>query len=237
MIDDFVTPKNYASDTGNDRTEPSSSPHQAAPHNTPSLMQRLKNSIHMQGWRSALTTIIVLVAAPLFALVLTIYVFQTYQVEGPSMEPTLQPADRLIVWKMPRTWAKITGNAYLPPRGDVVVFTEPELEQFGQESTKQLIKRIIALPGERVKVHGGTVTVYNDQRPNGFRPDAELAYGSSIGTTPGELDVMIPKDHVYVLGDNRVNSLDSRSFGPVHADNIIGDLAARVLPLDQARDF
>lgn len=190
-----------------------------------------------ENWRSALTTIAILIAAPLFALFLTAYVFQTYQVEGPSMEPTLHPSDRLIVWKMPQTWGKITGNAHIPDRGDIVIFTEPGLNRFGQEPSKQLIKRVIALPGERVVVENGSVIVYNEQNPGGFRPDLELGHSDTIGTTPGELNQTVPEEHIFVLGDNRVNSLDSRSFGPVHYSNIIGDLAARVLPLNQAQRF
>ena len=190
-----------------------------------------------EGWRSILSTIAVLLIAPIFALILTAFVFQSYQVDGDSMETTLQHNDRLIVWKVPRTWARITGNPYVPKRGDIVVFTEPSVAQFGQSASKQLIKRVVGLPGERVVVKDGKLTVYNDQYPNGFRPDKTLPYGESIDITPGEVDVSVPKGKIFVAGDNRANSLDSRSFGPIDANNIVGKLAARVFPINNAERF
>ena len=190
-----------------------------------------------EGWRSVLTTIAILLLAPLFALLLTAYVFQTYQVDGPSMKNTLQPSDRLIVWKAPRTWAQITGTPYLPERSDIIVFSEPRLGQFGQSPGKQLIKRVVALPGERVIIEEGVLTVYNDEHPQGFSPDEQLPPGTIAGSAPETLDTTIPENHVFVAGDNRANSLDSRAFGPVHVDNIIGDLTFRVLPINNAQKF
>lgn len=165
------------------------------------------------------------------------FVFQSYLVDGPSMETTLQNRDRLIVWKVPRTWARITGNPYIPQRGDVVVFSEPKLEQYGESSRKQLIKRVVALPGERVVIQDGALTVYNDEHPDGFEPDEELPYGDDITTTPGDIDVTVPEEHIYVVGDNRTNSLDSRTFGPISADHVIGKLSFRFLPLSEAKRF
>jgi signal peptidase I len=107
--------------------------------------------------REILSTIGVLLVALVVALGLIAFVFQSYQVDGPSMETTLQNQDRLIVWKLPRTWSRITHHQYVPKRGDVVVFVESGLEQYGQGSSKQLIKRVIGLPGDRVVVNGGVV--------------------------------------------------------------------------------
>ncbi len=152
------------------------------------------------------------------------------------MEQTLQENDRLIVWKMPRTWARITGNPYIPERGDVIIFVEPSLENYGQSAKKQLIKRVIALPGERVEIEDGIVTVYNDQNPAGFQPDNALL-GPDAENTPGTIDLVVPDDHVFVLGDNRSNSLDSRSFGPINANDIVGKLSFRVFPFSKAKHF
>lgn len=190
-----------------------------------------------ENWRSVLSTIVILLIAPLVALLLMAFVFQSYQVDGPSMQTTLQQNDRLIVWKTPRTWARITGNPYIPERGDIIVFVEPDLNDLGQNANKQLIKRVVALPGERVVVKDGALTVYNKEHPDGFQPDKTLPYGSVIQTTPGELDTLVPDDHIFVAGDNRSNSLDSRAFGPVNADNIVGKLSARIFPLGEAQRF
>lgn len=189
------------------------------------------------NWKSVASTVAILLVAPLFAIFLITFVFQSYLVDGPSMETTLQDRDRLVVWKVPRTWSRITGNPYIPKRGDVVVFSEPKLDSFGEGSRKQLIKRVVALPGERVTVKDGILTVYNDEHPDGFEPDATLPYGEVITDTPGNVDVKVPKEHVYVVGDNRHNSMDSRTFGPIDADNIVGKLVFRFLPLGEAKRF
>lgn len=190
-----------------------------------------------EGLRSIASTLSVLIIAPLVALLLTAFIFQSYQVDGQSMEPTLQNNDRLVVWKLPRTWAKITGNPYIPARGDIVIFTENALAAYGQEQGKQLIKRVIGLPGERVVVKDGKVTVYNDERPEGFQPDLSLPYGKTLQTTEGEIDIKVPEGQVFVCGDNRDNSLDSRTFGPISANDIVGKLMVRVLPINKAGSF
>lgn len=193
---------------------------------------------HKEGWRSAISTILILIAAPLVALALTAFVFQSYEVEGQSMETTLQNQDRLIVLKVPRTWARITGHDYIPHRGDIVIFVQHNLQQFGDSSTdKQLIKRVIGLPGDRVVVQGGKITIYNDKHPDGFSPDAGSGWSGVIDTTPGDVDVTVKNDQLFVCGDNRVNSLDSRSFGPIDASQVVGKLALRVFPLNNAEAF
>lgn len=190
------------------------------------------------NFRDIFSTFGVLVAALVVALGLIGFVFQSYQVSGPSMQQTLQDQDRLIVWKMPRTWARITHHQYVPDRGNIIIFTETNLAQYGQDNTKQLIKRVIGLPGERVVVANNIVTVYNKQFPKGFQPDKTLPYGPNI-TEPAEqnIDVTLAKDQLFVCGDNRTNSLDSRFFGPINTSQVIGKLAMRVLPLNQAEKF
>jgi signal peptidase I len=116
------------------------------------------------AWRELLSTVGILLTALLVALFIITFVFRSYQVDGPSMETTLQNADKLIIWKVPRSWAKISHHSYIPNRGDVIVFTQGGLSEFGQQDSKQLIKRVIGLPGERVVVGNGAVTVYNKQQ-------------------------------------------------------------------------
>lgn len=191
-----------------------------------------------EGWRSIASSVAILLAAPLVALFLTAFIFQSYQVDGPSMETTLQPNDRLIVWKLPKTWSKITGHQYVPKRGDVIVFTPSSSSNFTEESNKQLIKRVIGLPGERVVVKNGAVTIYNKEHPDGFQPDRTLPYGPVIGATSGEeIDYIIPDNALFVLGDNRDNSLDSRAFGPVETKNIVGKLVLRLFPFSSMERF
>jgi signal peptidase I len=153
------------------------------------------------------------------------------------METTLSNNDRLIVWKLPRTWSRITHHQYIPKRGDIVVFVEPSLGRFGQSPDKQLIKRVVGLPGERVVVKNGVLTVYNNDHPSGFQPDQVLPYGNVIGQTPMDGTWTIGDQEIFVVGDNRSNSLDSRSFNAVNAKNIVGKLVVRVLPLNDVKKF
>lgn len=193
-----------------------------------------------EGFRAALSTIGVLLIAPLVAILLTAFVFQSYQVDGPSMQTTLQNNDRLIVWKLPRTWARITGHAYVPKRGDVVIFNERNLSAFGQENNKQLIKRVIGLPGEKVSIVNGKLVVYNEEHPDGFVPDDTLPYGNVIGETEPEQDRTswtLSDKEVFVSGDNRSDSLDSRAFDGVALDDIVGKLVIRILPIGDAKRF
>jgi signal peptidase I len=192
------------------------------------------------GWREAASTLGILLTALIVALLIIGFVFRSYQVDGPSMENTLQNSDKLIIWKVPRTWAKITGHNYIPKRGDIVVFTQSGLSDFGQQDKKQLIKRVIGLPGERVVIKDGAITIYNKQHPGGFNPDKTLAYftnAKDIPTTSGDVDVTLRPGQIFVCGDNRPDSLDSRSFGPIQAKQIVGKLILRVFPINKAEAF
>lgn len=189
---------------------------------------------------STLSSIAILLLAPVLAVVLTLFVFQSYQVDGPSMEPTLLNKDRLIVWKLPRTWAKITGHQYVPNRGDVVILSESGLSSYGSpDNTKQLVKRVVGLPGDHVVVKNGVLMVYNTEHPEGYSPDETLPYGDEIAIPLSEMDVdvTLSDTQIFVAGDNRPNSLDSRTFGPVETDQVVGKLVARILPISQFKLF
>lgn len=190
--------------------------------------------------RSTLSTVGILLLAPAIALLLTAYVFQSYQVDGPSMQNTLQNNDRLIVWKLPRTWARMTGHQYVPNRGDIIIATESGLSNYGDtQDSKQLVKRVIGLPGDRVVIKNNVITVYNTAHPNGFEPDNTLPYGKNgaIPPTTNNLDVTIGKDQLFICGDNRSDSLDSRIFGPIQTSQVIGKLVARIFPISDAQRF
>lgn len=189
------------------------------------------------GWYEALSTIGILLTAVAVAVFIIVFVFRSYQVDGPSMENTLQNADKLIIWKVPRTWASISGHGYVPKRGDIIVFTQSGLSQFGQQDTKQLIKRVIGLPGDHLVLKDGSYTIYNKSQPGGFDPDKSLGYGKNIPTTSGNINITLGKDQIFVSGDNRPDSLDSRSFGPIKTNQIIGKLILRVFPINHADIF
>lgn len=189
------------------------------------------------GWKSVASTLAILIAAPLIALFLTAFVFQSYEVDGPSMLPTLSDHDRLIVVKTGKTWSRLRGKHYVPARGEIVIFHQKGLYSYDQTLDKQLIKRVIALPGERVVVNNGIILVFNQEHPDGFQPDQESPYGKGIVTTPGQGEFTVSEGQVFVSGDNRPNSFDSREFGPINGDDIVGTLALRIFPLNNFDSF
>src|SRR5882757_332206 len=149
-------------------SSPNPAPHPSIDMKLPASPEPARGN-SSSSMRELFSTIGVLVAALVVALGLIAFVFQSYQVDGPSMQQTLQNNDRLIVWKLPRTWAKITGHQYVPKRGDIIIFTQSGLASYGQTNTKQLIKRVIGEPGDRVVVANNKITVYNKQYPGGFQ--------------------------------------------------------------------
>lgn len=189
--------------------------------------------------REILSTLAIIIIAPLVALFLTAFVFQSYEVDGPSMEKTLFNKDRLLVNKTSRTWARITGHAYEPKRYDVVIFNHTENYGLDGVTDKQLIKRVIGLPGDRVVVKDGVVRVYNKENPDGFLVDQKGPEAAVIGetTASSEIDQTINEGEVFVMGDNRPNSLDSRAFGPIDLNDIVGKLSVRIYPFNEITKF
>lgn len=182
-------------------------------------------------YKSTIYSISLFASAFLTALLLNAFIFQPYEVEGSSMEPTLHNADRLIVAKTGKTWSRIVRSDYIPDRGQIIVFSSSNLG-------KQLIKRVIGLPGDTVVIENGIVTVYNDQNPNGFAPD-DLIDSTLYDETLGIINKEVAEGTVFVLGDNRLPnaSQDSRSFGLVSAKDIIGTLSFRMYPFNKIDNF
>ncbi len=173
------------------------------------------------------------VAAPLLIVfILHNFVFQAYHVDGSSMAPTLHTSDYMIISKVENTFAKLTGKAYVPRRHQVVVFNYP------QDPSLIFIKRVTALPGERVVVKNGTITVYNTEHPEGFSPDDD-SFERSATYSEGEVDEVVPEGNIFVVGDNRLpsGSYDSREWGMLPSKDIVGNAVVRLLPLDGFRFF
>lgn len=189
-----------------------------------------------------LKSVAILVLAPTFAILLTLFVFQSYQVDGHSMQNTLQDNDRLIVWKGSRTWTRIVGGQYIPNRGDIIVVNEPDLSACGQPGSKQIIKRVIGLPGERVTYKNSIFTVYNSDHPAGFNPDKTLPYGKENtalldGYSSKDIDVTLDDTQLFISGDHRSDSCDSRYFGAIQSSDIIGKAIVRIFPVQEIKTF
>ncbi len=193
------------------------------------------------GWfgqiKGALSLVAFVAGVLLAAFLINQFVFQSYFVEGTSMVPTLQNNDRLIIEKVGKTWDQLTGQPYIPNRGDIVVLDSSIVTANG--SIEQLIKRVIGLPGETVRVDNGTVTVYNSQEPGGFNVDERLGLHLEQTYSPSPQEFKVPEGKVFVMGDNRTQngSHDSRAFGAVASKDLEGRLWARILPVNQAKVF
>lgn len=193
-------------------------------------------STFMIALRSFLSFAGFVVAVVVLAVLINMYLFQSYYVDGTSMTPTLQSNDRLIIDKIPKTIADITGKPLIPKRGSIMVFNSPLIGADGKP--EQLIKRIIGLPGERVVVSNGVITIYNKQNPKGFNVDKAL--GLHLAPSYGDVDEVVPKNQFFVCGDNRGpdGSYDSRvGLGTIPSNQLVGQLLVRVLPLNKAKLF
>ena len=161
-----------------------------------------------QAAREVVETIL---PAVLIALMIHLFLAQATRVEGYSMEPTLHGQERLVI-------EKLSFHFRPPERGDIVVLRVPD---YGKE---MLIKRVIGLPGDTISVENGHVIINGEPLDEGYiNGPPRGAYGPTI----------VPDDSVFVMGDNRNNSNDSRSFGPIPYDDIVGRAWIRYWPLQE----
>ncbi|MBI2617948.1 signal peptidase I [Candidatus Kaiserbacteria bacterium] len=156
----------------------------------------------------------------LFAVIIVVpirlFIAQPFVVSGASMEPTFESSEYLIVDQLSYRFEK-------PERGDVIIF------RFPLDPSKFFIKRIIGLPGETVMLEGKTVTIRNSEYPDGWVLDE--AYVSPKNLDDNTLSVTLDSDEYFVLGDNRRESSDSRSWGTLNERHIIGRAIVRLFPI------
>lgn len=170
-------------------------------------------------------------------LIINTFVFRSFNVFGPSMEETLHTNDRLVVNRLPVTWASVRNRQYVPERGQVIVFKNPRYTVGSPD--EYIVKRVIAFAGERVTVANGTLTVYNDANPNGFNPD-KTSGGEPGSPTSGNVDTIVSEGTIFVAGDHREGnfSYDSRNgLGLIPLYDVVGPVGIRIFPLNQLRFF
>jgi signal peptidase I len=138
-----------------------------------------------------------------------------FYVGSASMVPTLKVWDRVLI-------NKLAYDLEGPQRGDIVLFESPD---GGEEP---LIKRVVALPGDRLQLRGGALFVNGSKVDESYLRRETCARGMPKTCSFGPKTV--PENHVFVMGDNRTNSLDSRFFGPVPEENLIGEALFRFWP-------
>jgi signal peptidase I len=175
----------------------------------PEFEEREKQS----GLRNVAEWLAIAGGALLVAFLIKTFLLQAFYIPSLSMAPTLKVNDRVLV-------NKLSYDLHDVNRGDLVVFESPPNEG---SQTKDLIKRVIGLPGETVESREGQIYINGQvlQEPY-LQPD--------ITTGPME-KVTVPADHLWVMGDNRANSRDSRFFGAIPEDLVIGRAFVRVWPI------
>lgn len=176
--------------------------------------------------RNVLEWVVVLSVAAAMALLLRAYVVQTYYIPSPSMEPTLLVGDHILVLKAAYDFTS-------PATGDVIVFKAPprEHELCNDPNVQDLVKRIIATPGETVWSRGHTIYLDNKPLVQRWQYSLALGFGPQIATRAHPL--VVPRNDYFVMGDNHGQSCDSRIWGFVPRANIIGKAIAIYWPLSR----
>ncbi len=165
--------------------------------------------------RNLVEWIVIIVGALLVAVVVKTFLLQAFYIPSLSMSPTLDISDRVLV-------NKLSYDLHDVNRGDVVVFKSPRTND-GSE-IKDLIKRVVGLPGETIESRDGRVVV------DGVALEESYLRPGIASGPPVERQV-IPEGHVFVMGDNRPNSKDSRSFGAIPESLVVGRAFVKVWPV------
>ena len=163
------------------------------------------------GWRSWSRDLLISV---IVSLIIIVFLYQPVRVEGTSMLPVLEDQDRLFINK----FAYRIGEIH---RGDVVVFLYPH------DQSKSYIKRVIALPGDELRIDHGTVWVNGKALKEPYVP-------LKFEDDRSQPEMTVPAGEYFVMGDHRAISSDSRDFGPVPRELIYGRAAFVYWPVDQA---
>ena len=142
------------------------------------------------------------------------FIAQPFIVSGSSMVPTFHNSDYLIV-------DELSYRIGEPSRGNVVVFKWPK------DTTKYFIKRVIGLPGETVKITGSTIVIKNKDNPDGFMLAEPYVKNKSEDT----MEITLPADQYFVMGDNRSGSSDSRAWGTLPRSLMVGRALVRLFPV------
>lgn len=158
--------------------------------------------------RNAIEWLLVIVGAVVVALLVKTFVVQAFSIPSPSMTPTLQNGDRVLV-------NKLSYDAHDLNRGDVIVFERPPSLAAAPGEPEDLIKRVIGLPGETIVAREGVVYVDDRALVEPYLEEGTLTFDIDTPLT-------VPDGQVLVLGDNRSNSTDGRAFGTIDADTVIG---------------
>ena len=195
----------------------------------------IENQSEEYGFKGVIWEIVKMVFWVVVIIVpIRVFLIQPFFVQGASMEPNFEDKQYLIVNELGYKTTEVGNLFTVKPfkelqRGDVVVFRYPK------NPSIFYIKRIIGLPGEKIEISNDKVKIFNSENPNGFVLE-EGKYLSASVMTAGEINMTLG-DEYFVMGDNREYSSDSRSWGPVPADDVMGKVVLRAWPISRASLF
>lgn len=165
---------------------------------------------HSNFWKETLKLVIL---ALFIVIPFRLFIAQPFIVDGASMDPTFETGDYLIV-------DEVTYRFKTPERGSILIFKYP------LDPKKSFIKRVIGLPGETVSISDGQVIIFNTEHLDGFVLDEPYVKLNKIDNSSYTLSA----NKYFVMGDNRIGSADSRIWGPVPEENIVGRPIIRFFP-------
>jgi signal peptidase I len=178
--------------------------------------------------------VIVVVVAVGVAVLLRVFVVQTFTIPSGSMMPTLDIGDRIVV-------DKLAYDLHGVGRGDIVVFARPPAEDCAGPPVADLVKRVIGLPGETISLtKNGYVLINGKQLNETWLPESQqgMTYpGPSQNAYSLGHPYKIPANHYFMMGDNRSDSCDSRFWGPIPKSLIVGKVDLRIWPLSRFHFF
>ena len=169
--------------------------------------------------------IAVIGGAIILALVVKLFLLQAFYIPSLSMYPALHVGDRVLV-------NKLSYKVHDVNRGDIIVFERPASE--AASDIPDLIKRVVGLPGEEVVIEGGHVFIDGNQLPESYLPEGTSTTADNAPNKCTRVEpCVVPNGDVWVMGDNRNDSKDSRYFGTIDQKSIVGRAFVRVWPLNR----
>lgn len=172
--------------------------------------------------RQLIEWLLIVLVAIIVSVGLRTYAFQTFYIPSPSMNPTLQDGDRIIVNKLAVDFGTIN-------RGDILVFKAPPTEDCSTIHVTDLVKRVIGLPGDKLYSVGNTIYV------NGTALDEAWPHVDPLGgeIAPASNPVVVAANHYFMMGDNQTWSCDSRYWGSIPRSSVIGKALLRIWPFSR----